>query len=49
MTKGVEIEKDVAAEFKALRRMEKRFKLEYELSNRAVGFTSQSTKTARRG
>lgn len=47
--KSVEIEKNVAAELKAPRRMEKRFKLEYELSNRAVEFTSQSTQTARRG
>ena len=43
VTKGVEVEKDVAAELKALRRMKKdyeRLKLEHELLKKAIEFTS---------
>jgi transposase len=44
VTKGVEVEKDGAAELKALRRMKKdyeRLKLEHELLKKAIEFTSQ--------
>ena len=44
VTKGVEVENDVAAELKALRRMKKdyeRLKLEHELLKKAIEFTSQ--------
>jgi transposase len=44
VTKGVEVEKDVAAELKELRRMKKdyeRLKLEHELLKKAIEFTSQ--------
>lgn len=47
VTKGVEIEKDVAAELKELRRVKKqyeRLKLEHEILKKAIAFTS-----ARRG
>lgn len=43
VTKGVQVEKDVAAELKALRRMKKdyeRLKLEHELLKKAIEFTS---------
>lgn len=43
MTKGVEVDKDVAAELKALRRMKKqyeRLKLEHEILKKAIEFTS---------
>ena len=43
MTKGVEVDKEVAAELKALRRMKKeyeRLKLEHELLKKAIEFTS---------
>ena len=43
MTKGVEIEKDVAAELKELRRVKKqyeRLKLEDEILKKAIAFTS---------
>lgn len=43
MTKGVEVNKEVAAELKALRRMKKdyeRLKLEHELLKNAIAFTS---------
>ena len=43
VTKGIEVEKDVAAELKALRRMKKdyeRLKLEHELLKKAIEFTS---------
>ncbi len=43
MTKGVEIEKDVAAELKELRRVKKqyeRLKLEHEILKKAIAFTS---------
>jgi transposase len=44
VTKGVEVEKGVAAGLKALRRMKKgyeRLKLEHELLKKAIEFTSQ--------
>jgi transposase len=44
VTKGVEIEKDVAAELKELRRVKKqyeRLKLEHEILKKAIAFTSQ--------
>ena len=43
MTKGVEVDKDVTAELKALRRMKKqyeRLKLEHEILKKAIEFTS---------
>ena len=43
VTKGVEIDKEVAGELKALRRMKKdyeRLKLEHELLKKAIEFTS---------
>ena len=43
VTKGVQVEKDAAAELKALRRMKKdyeRLKLEHELLKKAIEFTS---------
>lgn len=43
MTKGVEVDKDVAAELKALRRMKRdyeRLKLEHEILKKAIEFTS---------
>ena len=44
VTKGVEVEKDVAAELKELRRMKKqyeRLKLENEILKKAIAFTSE--------
>lgn len=44
MTKGVEVNKEVAAELKALRQMKKdyeRLKLEHELLKKAIAFTSE--------
>ena len=44
MTKGVQVEKDVAAELKALRRVKKeyeRLKLEHEILKKAIEFTSE--------
>jgi len=44
MTKGVQVEKDVAAELKELRRMKKqyeRLKLEHEILKKAIAFTSE--------
>jgi len=44
MTKGVQVEKDVAAELKALRRVKKeyeRLKLEHEILKKAIAFTSE--------
>lgn len=44
MTKGIEVEKDVAAELKELRRMKKqyeRLKLEHEILKKAIAFTSE--------
>ena len=49
VTKGVEVEKDVAAELKALRRMKKdyeRLKLEHELLKKAIEFTSKRKQTS---
>jgi transposase len=43
MVKGVQIEKDVAAELKELRRVKKRYerlKLEHDTSKKAIAFTS---------
>ena len=59
VTKGVEIEKDVVAELKELRRMKKqyeRLKLEHEILKKAIAFTSvrraksssSSTRTGKR-
>ena len=51
MTKGVDIDKDVAAELKALRRMKKdyqRLKLEHELLKKAIAFTSERKATSSR-
>ena len=44
MTKGVQLEKDVVAELKALRRVKKeyeRLKLEHEILKKAIAFTSE--------
>ena len=44
MTKGVQIERDVAAELKELRRVKKqyeRLKLEHEILKKAIAFTSE--------
>jgi transposase len=44
MTKGVQIEKDVAAELKELRHVKKqyeRLKLEHEILKKAIAFTSE--------
>ena len=43
MTKGVEVDKEVAAELKALRRVKRdyeRLKLEHEILKKAIEFTS---------
>lgn len=43
LTKDVEVDKDVAAELKALRKLKKdyeRLKLEHELLKKAIAFTS---------
>jgi len=51
VTKGVEVNKDVAAELKALRRMKKdyeRLKLEHELLKKAIAFTSERKATSSR-
>lgn len=59
VTKGVEIEKDVAAELKELRRVKKqyeRLKLEHDILKKAIAFTSErkqkssssSTRTGKR-
>src|SRR5690606_19419690 len=44
VVKGVQVDKDVAAELKALRRMKKdyeRLKLEHEILKKAIEFTSE--------
>jgi transposase len=44
VTKGVQVEKDIAAELKQLRRMKKdyeRLKLEHDILKKAIEFTSQ--------
>lgn len=49
VTKGVEVNKDVAAELKALRRMKKdyeRLKLEHDLLKKAIAFTSEQKATS---
>jgi transposase len=49
MNKGVDINKDVAAELKALRRMKKdyeRLKMEHELLKKAIAFTSERKATS---
>jgi len=49
VTKGVEVNKDVAAELKALRRMKKdyeRLKLEHDLLKKAIAFTSEQRATS---
>lgn len=49
VTKGVEVEKDVAAELKALRRIKKdyeRLKLEHDLLKKAIAFTSARKATS---
>jgi transposase len=51
VTKGVDVNKDVAAELKALRRMKKdyeRLKLEHELLKKAIAFTSKRKVTSSR-
>lgn len=49
VTKGIEVNKEVAAELKALRRMKKdyeRLKLEHELLKKAIAFTSKRKATS---
>jgi len=49
MTKGADVNKDVAAELRALRRMKKdyeRLKLEHELLKKAIAFTSERKATS---
>jgi len=49
VTKGVDVNKDVAAELKALRRMKKdyeRLKLEHDLLKKAIAFTSERNATS---
>lgn len=49
VTKGVEIDKEVAAELKALRRMKKdyeRLKLEHEILKKAIAFSSTRRATS---
>ena len=49
MTKGIEVEKEVAAELKALRKMKKdyeRLKLEHDLLKKAIAFTSEQRANA---
>lgn len=51
MTKGVDVNKEVAAELKELRRMKKdyeRLKLEHELLKKAIAFTSAQKATSSR-
>ena len=49
MTKEVNVDKDVAAEFKALRRVKRdyeRLKLEHEILKKAIEFTSATKATS---
>ena len=49
MTRGIAVDKEVAAELKALRRVKKeyeRLKLEHELLKKAIAFTSRARATA---
>jgi len=51
VTKGVDVNKDVAAELKALRRMKNNYehlKLEHELLKEAIAFTSERKATSSR-
>lgn len=51
MTKGIEVDKAVAAELKALRRVKKdyeRLKLEHDLLKKAIEFTSKARATSLR-
>ncbi|HUR40605.1 MAG TPA: transposase [Verrucomicrobiae bacterium] len=51
VTKGIEVEKDVAAELKELRRVKKdyeRLKLEHHLLKKAIAFTSARKTTSSR-
>ena len=49
VTKGIEVEKDVAAELKALRKVKRdyeRLKLEHDLLKKAIEFTSKRKQTS---
>ena len=49
VTKGIEVDKEVAAELKALRRMKKdyeRLKLEHEILKKAIEFSSTRKQTS---
>ena len=49
VTKGIEVDKDIAAELKELRRMKKRYerlKLEHEILKKAIEFTSTQKVTS---
>jgi len=51
VTKGIDVNKEVAAELKALRRIKKdyeRLKLEHELLKKAIAFTSERKATSSR-
>lgn len=51
VTKGVDVDKDVAAELKALRRLKReheRLKIEHELLKKAIEFTSKRKQTSSR-
>ena len=51
VTKGVEVEKDVAAELKELRKLKRdyeRLKMEHELLKKAIEFTSKRKQTSSR-
>ena len=51
VTKGIEIEKDVAAELKALRKVKRdyeRLKIEHDLLKKAIEFTSKRKQTSSR-
>jgi len=49
MTKGIDLDREVAAELKALRKLKKdydRLKIEHELLKKAIGFTSTRKATS---
>ena len=49
MTKGIEVDKDVAAELKALRKVKRdyeRLKIEHDLLKKAIEFTSRRKQTS---
>jgi transposase len=49
VTKGVDIDKDVASELKALRKLKReRLKIEHELLKKAIEFTSKRKQTSSR-